>query len=83
MASRLAFGRRARTTVAVAAAEAIGAVRVFHERPVLRDLQQYPHILKYFEQNYVPLDRQWRAAAGRQPAAASGRFGALGFPCFR
>jgi len=51
--------------------------------PVLDDLHQYPHIRKYFEQNYVPLDGSGGLLLVDSRRAASGRFGALGFPCFR
>ena len=51
--------------------------------PVLDDLGKYPDIRRYFEQNYVELEGsrgQLFVDRRRQP---TGRFGALGFPCFR
>jgi hypothetical protein len=51
--------------------------------PVLDDLQQYPRIRKYFEQNYVSLDGSGGLLLVDSRRRATGRFGALGFPCFR
>jgi hypothetical protein len=51
--------------------------------PVLDDLEKYPDIRYYFEQNYDALEGshgQLLVDRRRQP---TGRFGALGFPCFR
>jgi hypothetical protein len=51
--------------------------------PVLDDLGRYPDIRHYFEQNYGELEGshgQLLVDRRRQP---TGRFGALGFPCFR
>jgi hypothetical protein len=50
--------------------------------PVLVDLEKYPDIRHYFEQNYVEVEGshgQLLVDRRRQP---TGRFGALGFPCF-
>ena len=50
--------------------------------PVLADLQKYPEILQYFQQNYVEVEGsagQLLVDRRRQP---TGRFGALGLPCF-
>jgi len=51
--------------------------------PVLADLEKYPEILHYFQQNYVEMEGsqgQLLVDRRRQP---TGHFGALGFPCFR
>ena len=51
--------------------------------PVFADLQSYPEILHYFQQNYVELtgsQGQLLVDRRRQPTSY---FGALGFPCFR
>jgi hypothetical protein len=51
--------------------------------PVLADLEKYPDIRTYFQQNYVEVEGsqgQLLVDRTRQP---TGRFGALGLPCFR
>ena len=51
--------------------------------PVFTDLQKYPEIFRYVQQNYVELEGsqgQLLVDRRRQPTSY---FGALGFPCFR
>jgi hypothetical protein len=51
--------------------------------PVLVDLEKYPDIHRYFEQNYIEVEGSQGLLLvdrRRQPMA---RFGALGLPCFR
>jgi hypothetical protein len=51
--------------------------------PVLVDLEKYPEVHRYFEQNYVELEGSDGLVLVDRRRHPTGPFGALGFPCFR
>jgi hypothetical protein len=51
--------------------------------PVLEDFRAYPDIRRYLEDNYVPLEGTGGLLLADRRRHATGRFGAVGFPCFR
>ena len=51
--------------------------------PVLTDLEKYPEIRQYFQQNYVEVEGSQGLLLMDRRRQPTGRFGALGFPCFR
>jgi hypothetical protein len=51
--------------------------------PVLEDLRAYPRIRRYFKEHYVPLEGTGGLLLADRRRHATGRFGAVGFPCFR
>ena len=51
--------------------------------PVLDDLRAYPDIRRYFQDNYVPLEGTGGLLLVDRRRQATGRFGAVDFPCFR
>jgi len=51
--------------------------------PVLADLERYPDIRRYFEQNYAEVTGSHGLLLVDRRRQPTGRFGALGLPCFR
>jgi len=51
--------------------------------PVLDDLRAYPDIRRYFQENYLPLEGSGGLLLVDRRRQPTGRFGALGLPCFR
>ncbi len=51
--------------------------------PVLADFKAYPRILAYLQDHYVEIDGSGGLLLADKRRQASGRFGRLGFPCFR
>jgi hypothetical protein len=51
--------------------------------PVLDDLQKYPRIRGYFDENYAPIEGSGGLLLVDRRRTPTGGFGAVGFPCFR
>jgi hypothetical protein len=50
--------------------------------PVLEDLVDYPDIQEYFRANYVEIDGTLGRLLVDRRKRPTGRYGALGLPCF-
>jgi hypothetical protein len=72
----------ARQSLALLQAQSVPFAFSTHD-PVLADLERYPDIRSYFEQNYSEVQGSHGLLLVDRRRQPTGRFGALGFPCFR